>query len=66
MSGIEIAALIVAGAVVVLVGLLVPVLLQARKAIAEIEQSLIRINAQLLPLLQEMRTTIANMNELGE
>ena len=66
MSGIEIAALIVAGAVVVLVGFLVPVLLQARKTIAEIEQSLIRINTQLLPLLQEMRTTIANMNELAE
>jgi uncharacterized protein YoxC len=66
MSGIEIAALIVAVAFAALVGFLVPVLLQARKAVAEAEQSLVRINTELLPLLNEMRTTMANLNELVE
>jgi uncharacterized protein YoxC len=66
MSGIEIAALIVAVAFAALVGFLVPVLLQARKAVAEAEQSLVRINTELLPLLNEMRTTLANLNELVE
>jgi len=66
MSGIEIAALIVAVAFAALVGFLVPVLLQARKAVAEAEQSLAKINTELLPLLAEMRTTMANLNELVE
>lgn len=66
MSGIEIAALIVAVAFAALVGFLVPVLLQAKKAVAEAEQSLVRINTELLPLLNEMRTTMANVNELVE
>ncbi len=66
MSPIEIAALIVAVAFAALVGFLVPVLLQARKAVAEAEQSLVRINTELLPLLNEMRVTMANLNELVE
>ena len=66
MSGIEIAALIVAVAFAALVGFLVPVLLQAKKAVAEAEQSLVLINTELLPLLNEMRTTMANVNELVE
>jgi uncharacterized protein YoxC len=66
MSGIEIAALIVAVSFAALVGFMVPVLLQARKAVAEVEQSLVRINTELLPLLKEMRTTMANLNELVE
>jgi uncharacterized protein YoxC len=66
MSGIEIAALIVAVSFAALVGFMVPVLLQARKAVAEVEQSLIRINTELLPLLKEMRATMANLNELVE
>ncbi len=66
MSGIEIAALIVAVAFAALVGFMVPVLLQARKAVAEMEQSFIRINTELLPLLKEMRTTMANLNDLVE
>lgn len=66
MSLIEMAALIVAVAFAALVGFMVPVLLQARKAAAEVEQSLVRINAELLPLLTEMRTTMANLNDLVE
>jgi uncharacterized protein YoxC len=66
MSLIEVAALIVAVAFAALVGFMVPVLLQARKAVAEVEQSLIRINTELLPLLKEMRATMANLNDLVE
>lgn len=66
MSVIDMAALIVAVAFAALVGFLVPVLLQAKKAMAEVEQSFIRINTEMLPLLAEMRTTMANLNELVE
>lgn len=66
MSLIEVAALIVAVAFAALVGFMVPVLLQARKAVAEVEQSLVRINTELLPLLKEMRATMANLNDLVE
>lgn len=66
MSGIEIAALIVAVAFAALVGFLVPVLLQAKKAVAELERSLVRTNTELLPLLAELRTTLGNLNELVE
>jgi uncharacterized protein YoxC len=58
--------LIVAVAFAALVGFMVPVLLQARKAVAEVEQSLVRINTELLPLLKEMRVTMANLNDLVE
>jgi uncharacterized protein YoxC len=66
MSLVEVAALIVAVSFAALVGFMVPVLLQARKAVAEVEQSLVRINTELLPLLKEMRTTMANLNDLVE
>ncbi|MSR24546.1 MAG: DUF948 domain-containing protein [Nitrospiraceae bacterium] len=66
MSLVEVAALIVAAAFAALVGFMVPVLLQARKAVAEVEQSLVRINTELLPLLKEMRVTMANLNDLVE
>ena len=66
MSGIEVAALIIAVAFAALVGFMVPVLMQTRKAVAEVEQSLVRINTELLPLLKEMRTTMANLNNLVE
>jgi len=66
MTMLEVAALIVAVAFAALVGFMVPVLLQARKAVAEMEQSLVRINTELLPLLSEMRVTMANLNELVE
>ena len=52
MSPIEIAALIVAVAFAALVGFMVPVLLQARKAATELEQTLARINTELLQLGQ--------------
>ncbi|OGW65426.1 MAG: hypothetical protein A3H49_08315 [Nitrospirae bacterium RIFCSPLOWO2_02_FULL_62_14] len=66
MTILEVAALIVAVAFAALVGFLVPVLLQVKKAVAEVEQSFIRINTEMLPLLTEMRATMANLNELVE
>jgi len=66
MTMLEVAALIVAVAFAALVGFLVPVLLQMKKAMAEAEQSLTRINTELMPLLSEMRMTMASVNELVE
>lgn len=66
MSLVEVAALIVAVAFAALVGFLIPLLLQARKAVAEVERSFIRINTEMLPMLAEIRTTMANLNELIE
>ena len=51
---------------VVLVGLLVPLLIQLRKPVAESEYLLIRMNAELPLLLKEMRATTENMNALVE
>jgi uncharacterized protein YoxC len=64
MSILDLAAVIVALAFAALVGFLVPVLLAARKAMAEVERSILRINTELLPLLAEMRATMANLNDL--
>jgi hypothetical protein len=50
----------------VLVGLLVPLLIQLRKPVAESEHLLIRMNAELPLLLQEMRATTENLNALVE
>ena len=62
---VEIAALLVAGAFVVLVGFLVPVLMQARKTVAESEQLLAKMNADLPPLVEELRAMSRNLNELS-
>ena len=63
---VEIALSVGAGALVVLVGLLVPLLIQLRKPVAESEHLLIRMNAELPLLLQEMRATTENLNTLVE
>ena len=63
---VEIALSVGAGALVVLVGLLVPLLIQLRKPVAESEHLLIRMNAELPLLLQEMRATTENLNALVE
>jgi uncharacterized protein YoxC len=65
MSGVEIAALVVALAFAVLVGFLVPVLMQVRKTVAESEQLLAKLNADLPPLLGELQATSRNVNELS-
>ena len=63
---VEIALCVGAGALAVLVGLLVPLLIQLRKPVAETESLLIRMNAELPLLLQEMRAATENLNVLVE
>jgi small basic protein len=49
-------------ALAVLVGSLVPLLIQLRKPVAESEYLLVRINAELPLLIKEMRATTENLN----
>lgn len=63
---IEIAALVVALAFAVLVGYLVPVLMQVRKTVAESEQLLAKMNADLPPLVGELRAMSQNLNTLTD
>ncbi len=63
---IEIAALVVAVAFAVLVGYLVPVLMQVRKTVAESEQLLAKMNADLPPLVGELRAISQNLNNLTD
>ena len=61
---VEIAALLIATAFAVLVGYLVPTLIQLRKTIAESEQLLTRMSSELPSLVREMRTMTENVNTL--
>lgn len=63
---IEIAALVVAVAFAVLVGYLVPVLMQVRKTVAESELLLAKMNADLPPLVGELRAMSQNLNNLTD
>jgi uncharacterized protein YoxC len=63
---VEIAVCVGAGALAVLVGLLVPLLIQLRKPVAESENLLVRMNAELPLLLKEMRAATENLNALVE
>lgn len=63
---IEIAALVVALAFAVLVGYLVPVLMQVRKTVAESEQLLAKMNADLPPLVGDLRAMSQNLNNLTD
>ena len=63
---VEIALCVGAGALAVLVGLLVPLLIQLRKPVAESEYLLVRMNAELPLLLKEMRAATENLNALVE
>lgn len=63
---VEIALCVGAGALAVLVGSLVPLLIQLRKPVAESEYLLVRMNAELPLLLKEMRATTENLNTLVE
>jgi uncharacterized protein YoxC len=66
MTIVEMAAILVAVAFAVLVGYLVPVLIQARKTVAESEQLLAKMNHDLPPLIGELRAMSKNMNDLTE
>jgi uncharacterized protein YoxC len=63
---VEIALCVGAGALAVLVGLLVPLLIQLKKPVAQSEYLLVRMNAELPLLLKEMRATTENLNMLVE
>ena len=63
---IVIALCVGAGALVVLVGLLTPLLIQLRKPVTQSEYLLIRMNAELPLLLKEIRAAIENLNSLIE
>lgn len=63
MTIVEIAAILVAVAFVVLVGFLVPVMIQIRKTVGESEQLLAKMNDDLPPLISEIRSISHNMNE---
>jgi len=66
MTIVEIAAILVAVAFALLVGFLVPVLIQVRKSIAESEQLLAKMNNDLPPLIGELRAVSHNVNNLTE
>ena len=63
---VEIAICVGAGALAVVAGLLVPLLIQLRKPVAESEYLLDRMNAELPLLLKEMRAATENLNRLVE
>jgi uncharacterized protein YoxC len=63
---VEIALCVAAGALVMVAGLLVLLLIQLRKPVAESGYLLVRMNAELPLLLKEMRATTENLNMLVE
>ena len=66
MTIVEMAAILVAVAFAVLVGYLVPVMIQVRKTVAESEQLLAKMNHDLPPLIGELRAVSHNVNDLTE
>jgi uncharacterized protein YoxC len=66
MTIVEIAAILVAIAFAVLVGYLVPVLIQVRKTVAESEQLLAKMNTEVPSLVAELRSMSQNLNELTD
>jgi len=66
MTFVEMAVMLVAVAFAVLVGFLVPVLMQVRKTVAESEQLLVKMNAELPPLVGELRAVSRHVNQLTE
>jgi uncharacterized protein YoxC len=63
---VEVAAILVAVAFAVLVGYLVPLLIQVRKTVIESEQLVAKMNSELPTLITELRAMSQNMNELAE
>ena len=66
MTFVEMAAILVAVAFAVLVGYLVPMLIQVRKTVAESEQLLAKMNNDLPPLIGELRAMSHRVNDLTE
>ena len=66
MTFVEMAAILAAVAFAVLVGFLVPMSVQIRKTVAESEQLLAKMNHDLPPLIDELRTMSHKVNDLAE
>lgn len=66
MTIIEISAILVAVAFAVMVGYLVPVLIQLRKTVADSERLLTTMSAEVPSLVSELRTMSQNLNELAD
>ncbi|TKS60109.1 MAG: hypothetical protein EWM72_01621 [Nitrospira sp.] len=66
MTIVEIAAIFVAVAFAVLVGYLVPVLIQVRKTVTESEQLFSKLNAEVPSLVVELRAMSQNLNDLTD
>ena len=66
MSLVELAACLGAGAFVILVGFLVPVLIRLRNTVAESEQLLRRMNADVPALVADLRSMSRNLNALTD
>lgn len=66
MTIVEIAAIVIAIAFAVLVGYLVPVLIQVRKTVAESEQLLAKMNADMPPLVADLRSMSQNLSDLAD
>lgn len=66
MTIVEMAAILIALAFAVLVGYLVPVLIQVRKTVAESEQLLAKMNAEMPPLIVDLRAMSRNLNDLAD
>jgi len=63
---VDVAAILVAIAFAVLVGYLVPLLIQVRKTAAEAEQLVTKMNTDLPILVTELRAMSQNLNDLTE
>ena len=61
---VEVAAILVAIAFAVLVGYLVPLLIQVRKTVEEAETLVSKLNADLPTLVTELRAMSQNLNDL--
>ena len=66
MTIVEIAAMLVAAAFVLLVGYLVPVLIQVRKTVVESKHLLSKMNAEVPSLVAELRVMSQNLNGLTD
>jgi len=66
MTIVEIVAILIAIAFAVLVGYLVPLLIQLRKTVAESEQLLGKMSAELPSLVSELRVMSQNVNDLTD
>jgi uncharacterized protein YoxC len=62
---VEVSAVLVAMSFAVLVGYLVPALIQLRKTVAESAQLLAQMNAELPALLRDLRVMTENVNDLA-